>query len=309
MKIKKKTIKNLIILAILILITAYIISVLLGTGFLQASKIDNRDKNYWEYDSSGVIKNADEFTILGDGHICWYLIHSYTATPNEMRDLARTLNAQLDDFIFVQRLSGHSEVPSALEGKNLDVWYEETLRKFKLIEDQICIQTNVVGSSLGSILALRLAQDEEIKNLYILNPFISKPYEFYKIFPFETRTKLLANILNYKKKQEVGKINSPEGQEAHIAYWNMPYGPVKDSLKFIDETIANLDKIQNPTFIAYSENDEVTKSHSALTIYNKINTTNKLLLNYKNSNHVLLLDYDKLHLMEDLLKFELINRE
>lgn len=308
MKIKKRNIKIFLITITVIILLSYIVTTLQTTGFLQESKLDDRDLATWEYEN-GKIKHTDEFTHVGRTDTCWILIHSYTATPAEMRELANTINVVIEDFVFVPKLSGHGEVPSNLKDKSLETWYDEVEGKYNTFYGSLCDKINLVGSSFGANIALRLAQEKDsVKNLYIINPFITKPYEFHKILPFETRTKLLANILNYKKNKGNAKINSPEGLASHVSYWNMPYDPVKDSLSFIEETTQNLNKINVPTFIAYSENDEVSGSHSATLISDNIGSSNKLVLNYKDSNHVLLMDFDKDNLIRDIIKFEQVNR-
>ncbi len=307
-KLSKKKIKIIISIIIFTIIIIYLISILTTTGFLQASKIDEKDLSTWEYED-GKIKNTDEFSILGKTETCWILINSYTATVSEMRPLAQVINSELGDFVFVAKLSGHGEVPSHLEGKNLDIWYKEVESRYRTLNNSLCDNFNVVGSSLGSVIALRLAEEHELKRVYVLNPFISKKYEFYKILPFETRTKLFSGILNYKKKSIIGEINSPEGRAAHISYWNLPYEPIKDSLPFIEQTRENLNKINETVFIAYSENDAVTGEHSAQIIINGLtNTKSKIALNYKNSNHILLMDNDRIAVMHDIIVYEKQNR-
>jgi carboxylesterase len=303
MRIKKK---NIILSIIAILFLILLVSAYNQTGFLQASKIDSPDLKAWIYEQ-GKIKETNGFAHIGQTQTCWLLIHSYTATPLEVKPLAGNIKIELGDFVTALLLTGHGEVPSALEGKNLDIWYKEAEKQYNSAF-RLCDEVNIVGSSLGANLALRLAQEHEVKNLYILNPFLGKPYEFYKIFPFKTRTNLFSGILNYKKKKGESKINSPEGQRAHVSYYNMPYTPIKESFPFIDETISNLSKIKNPTLIAYSENDEVAGSQSAQKIFDEISSQEKILLNYKDSNHILLLDYEREAVMRDIIVFELKNR-
>ncbi len=299
--------KKIIFGAIILLLAILLFSLFNLTGFLQGSRIDKRDLFSWQYNAQDQIEDTEEFAIKGERETCWILIHSYTATPLEMKELARKINFEVNDMVYVPKLSGHGEVPSHLLDKNISLWYEEVESRY-ITFSKLCNKINIVGSSLGAVIALRLAEEHEVSNLYILNPFLSKPYEPYKLLPFKTRTSLLSSILNYKKKKELGKINSPEGREAHISYWNMPYLPIKNSLPFIDETISNFNKVTIPTFIAFSENDEVAGSYSAEKIYSEIGTENKVLLNYPDSNHILLFDYNKDKLLDDIGSFELRNR-
>ncbi len=298
----KFTKKRIALYIIILIIGIYLISIYNSTGFLQGSKIDEKDLSYWTYDGN-IIQGTDEYAFIGSTETCWLLIHSYTATPLELKDLGREININLGDMVYGIKLSGHGEVPSHLEGKNLDVWYQEIQRKYRAFSG-ICDNINVVGSSYGAVLALRLAEENEIKNIYILNPFLKKTYKLHKIIPFELRAKLFSGILVYKKKNDIANINYPQGRQAHVSYWNMPYGPIKDSLPFIKTTTQNLPNITSPIFIAYSENDEVAGSYSAIKINNTVSSNVRGLFDYKRSNHVLLMDYDRLNVINDVIKFE-----
>jgi len=302
---KKRRTVTIISLVIVVLLVLYIVAVIYSTGFFQSSKIDERDLSYWQYEN-GFIKNTDEYAQVGETKTCWFLIHSYTATPLEMKELSSTINSEFGDFVYGLKLSGHGEVPSKLEDKNLSIWYDEVEKKYLLFD--FCDNINFVASSLASSLALKFAEEHEVKNIYLINPFLEKPYKFYKILPYKTRVELFSDIFNYKKKKELGKINSIEGQNNHVSYWNMPYSPIKNSLSFINEVESNLSKIQNPIFIAYSENDEVAGSYSADLVYDSVSSKTKLKNNYKNSNHILLLDYDKKYLIKGIINFEKSNR-
>jgi len=66
-----------------------------GGTTLQKTKIDNRDLSRWEYDEDGIILGAKEFMLNGSDDICWYLIHGYTSTPDEMREIAEKIKSIL----------------------------------------------------------------------------------------------------------------------------------------------------------------------------------------------------------------------
>jgi carboxylesterase len=307
MKLKRPTLKKTLIYTPVIIIAIILIMLFATTGLLQASSIDKKDLQNWEYNGDQ-IKDVQEFSIIGTTETCWFLIHSYTATPEEMRPLAKAINADLKDFVFITQLSGHGSVPSALEGKNLELWYAEEQQKFSTLSSALCEEINVVGSSLSAPIALRLAQEKEVKNLFIINPFIGKPYQFYKILPYETRIKLFSDILIYYKKNKVAQINSPEGLQNHISYLRMPYSPIMESFDFIEETIANLSQITNPTLIAFGKDDKVSGDYSAITIHDGISSKKKALVRYDNSNHVLLMDNDRIAVMHDIITFDLQNQ-
>ena len=280
----------------------YAYQLYLSTGIFQPSKIDDRDRSAWNF-TNGIIQGGEEFTYAGKNETCWLLIHSYAASPAEMRGLADAIYEKFGDTIVGIRLHGHGELPSVLENKNLDSWYPQVEAEF-LEGTRQCSRVNVVGSSLGAVLALRLAEKHELKNLYILNPFLTKTFVWYKILPFELRLRLFSELFRYDKKTKIANINDPVGGEHHIAYWSMPYAPLRTSLPFIRDTRADLSTIAEPTFIAHARGDKVAAPSGAQEVYAGIASNKKELLYLNRSNHVLLMDYDRAEVINKLLAFE-----
>lgn len=290
--------------AFVILIT--FIQIHASTGIFQPEKIDDRDQKSWSR-TNGIINGAEEFTYVGKNETCWLLIHSYAASPGEMRGLADAIYTRFGDTVVGIRLDGHGELPSKLENKNLTHWYSQVNVQ---VEEgmQYCKKLNVVGSSLGGVLALRVAQEHDINNLYVLNPFLTKTHVWYKILPFELRLRLLSELFRYDKKTKIANINDIEGMNKHIAYWNMPYAPLRTSLPFIKETRKQIPKITEPIFIAHSKYDRVAAFSGAREIHAQTSSASKEIFIVNKSNHVLLLDYDREEVINKVLAFEDLHR-
>ncbi|MHA1693804.1 MAG: alpha/beta hydrolase [Candidatus Helarchaeota archaeon] len=272
------------------------------TGFLQASSIDNRDLKYWNY-TNGLQQNSSEFEINGSKEICWLLIHSYTSTPNEMKELAEKISLEFKDYIYVPRLKGHGETPSKILNLSLNNWYLQIEKEFNRLNKE-CKKINVVGSSIGGGISLKLAQEKEFNHLYLVNPYLFAPYKIYYIFKPETYIKYLGNILQYSKKRKLAQINSPEEIKTHIAYWNMPYAPIKNSLDFFEQVKINLNKINEPILTQHSINDKTSSIKSSELIFNNVNSSEKEIIKFEKSNHVLLKDYDKQDTINNIINFE-----
>lgn len=91
---------------IVILIFIFIGFLYWKTGFLQKNKIDEIDLKRWQYDEDGIIVGAKEFTLDGKNDTCWYLIHGYSSTPNEMRELANVVFSEFGETVVATRLKG-----------------------------------------------------------------------------------------------------------------------------------------------------------------------------------------------------------
>lgn len=276
------------------------------TGFLQSSKIDDMDGVFWDREN-GLIKGTNEFSLQGNLDTCWILIHSYTATPLEMKKLATEINSKFNDFVYVSKLSGHGELPSSILNKSLYIWYQEIKKTYNNLSE-VCNKTNVVGSSFGATLALKIAEEHDVKNTYALNTFLFTSQKWYSPISRDYYIKWFSDIFIYNKKSKLAQINDLENLKNHIAYWNMPYKPVKDSLPFLKEVMNNLNKIESPIFIAHSRNDEVANKKGAEIIFSDVSSNKKEIKWYEKSNHILLMDFDRTEVIQEIINFEIKNR-
>ena len=231
------------------------------------------------------------------------MIHSYVASPAELTDLAARVNTHFNDTVYVPILSGHGEVPSHLIGKDLYTWYSEMEKEFTKLNES-CSKINVLGSSFGGALALRLAENEEFSNLYLVNAFVDKSSSWYKVVPFETRLHFASPLLYYSRKSKVAQINDPEGLAKHIAYWTMPYQPVLSSLPFLAAVRVDASRISIPTLAIHSKNDRVADFERLKEVFDKIDSEDKEFMNLSRSNHVLLFDYDREEVINRIISFE-----
>lgn len=299
-ELKRFKIRIIILISVVFILFGVLYS---RTGILQTKKIDERDLALWEYDNQGVIKNAKEFTLEGKNETCWYLIHGYTSTPDEMRTIAEEIKREFNDTVVVTRLKGHGEVPSHILDLNLDDWYNQVSAEFDALQNK-CEKVNLIGFSFGGALSTRLAETKNVNNVYLLSPYLFATYNYYQVFKLEVYVDLFTDVFNYVKKTTIGQINSPEGLEQHIAYWNMPFEPVKNSKPFFEKTKLNLDKIKAPVLLQQSKNDKTSNIKSSIFIHENISSENKKLVIFEKSNHIIPEDYDQKDVIANIINFE-----
>ena len=273
------------------------------TGIFQEKSIDSKDLAYWNYTKEGIISGTEQFSLEGNKDTCWLLIHGYTGTPYEMKELAEEINLEFGDFVFVPRLKGHGEVPSHVKELNLNDWYEQMEGDYSFLEG-FCKKINVVGFSFGGALATKISEEKEVKNTYLIAPYIYAKYEPIRIFRIETYLKFFGEKIGYSKKVEIAQINSKEGREKYISYWNFPIYSVINSQHFLREMEINLWKINNSILIQHSLNDDTADFESSKVIYKGVSSNDKEIIKYTKSNHVLLFDYDKEEVIKSIIGFE-----
>ncbi len=267
------------------------------------SEINIRDLKKWNYSSNKIISGAESFYLNGSMNVCWILIHGYGATPLVMKELATKINRDFGDFIYAPRLKGHGAVPENLLNYSIKDWYFQVEKNFENLSKK-CKTINLVGSSFGGAIALKLAEEKKTGRVYLANSFLRIGRKWYYPLSGEDSLRVFSKIFLYSKKRKVAQINSLLGLKKHIAYVNMPFLPIVNSLKFIRDIEKNLFKITEPVFIFHSINDRVAWVKSADLIYNNLQSRIKRKDLYLKSNHILLMDYDKEEIIEKILKYE-----
>jgi carboxylesterase len=297
-------------ISVLILIFVLIISILLHifTGiFSSYDEINKRDLEYWNYTNKGVIEGTRGFEINGSKDVCWLLVHSYCSTPLEMRELSLNISKDYGNYVKVIRLKGHGEVPSKIVNLSLEDWYEQVNSEYKNIRNE-CERVNVLGSSYGGTIALNLAKehfnDEKFNHLYIINGYLGVGYKWYYVLNPKYYLEWFSDSLKYVKKPEIALINSEKGKSEHVAYWNMPLKTLKNSMDFIEKSKENVSSIDVPVLFLHSKNDGVADYELIKDVYSRINSTSKEILYFDESNHILLMDYNKSDVIGSILEYE-----
>jgi len=296
--------KTLFIILILFVIWFWILT--FKTGLIFKGEIDKRDFGYWNYEN-GIIAGAEEFELSGNKETCWLVIHSYSSTPMEMKEVSERINNEFGDYVFVPRLKGHGEVPSQIKNLSLDDWYEQVEEDFDLLKSE-CENVNVVGSSFGGALTLRLAEQKDLKNFYLANAYLTTTNRWYYGFPVDFYLDYFSDYLIYTEKVEIGQINDPEGLKMHVAYRNFPMQPVKNSFGFLETTKNESWKVGEPVLILHSPNDVTADFDTMKEIFEDVSSEVKGFKEFPKSNHILFLDYDKEEVIKSILDFEKENR-
>ncbi len=287
-------------LAALLLILSLLIT---RTGFLHPKHIDNADAAHWIRDENGVIAGNDRFTLQGNTKHCWLAIHSFAATPDEMRKLAEQIHHDHGDTVAVPRLSGHATLPSELQVYTMHDWYLQIENEYHTLA-AACDEVSVVGSSIGGALALRLAEDHDLHAVYAINPYLYRtPQRWYYLAPVEWYMEQLEPVLHFIRRREVAQISDPAGLAAHTAYYYLPVRPMIASREFFATTEARLSEITEPTLILHSTKDPVSDYLTATTITKNISTSRVQLVTFSESEHILLRDYDQDAVIQAILDF------
>ncbi len=286
----------------LFVVLVWFFSIYWFTWLFQAEEIDARDLQYWDY-KDWIIEWWEKIEFEWSKDSCWLMLHWYTSVPNEYYDLAKKVNNKFWDYVFVPRLKWHWKTPSKLADLDLFDWYEQARWYYSSISKD-CKKVNLVWFSFGWNLAMRLAQNpyDNLDWLYLLAPYLKARFFNFDYLPIDYFD-YISWQLNYWKKINIAQINKDSWKEEHIAYWNFPFSPIINSHEFVDNTRKGLDKIEVPTLIQHSYSDRTVDIQWSYYIYEQISSEKKDFIKYTDSNHILLRDYDKKDVMNEIIEF------
>lgn len=265
----------------------------INTGFLQASAIDDKDLQHWQYEN-GVIKGSEGFTLQGNTNECWVMVHGYTTTPDELRIVAEAVNKEFNDTVYVPRLDGRGMKSSDIEKFTVEHWYQQV--------DEVATRNNckyLLGSSMGASIALRYAETHPVKGIVLSGtPLLLQPH----YLPTGIIAAIASPIVGYSKRDEPGQtIDDPNARSEHITGYSFPLKPVAQLDNFNHLVQNDLGKIRAQVLFLHPENDTVAHINGAREAYDKINSEKRFVV--LNGDHIVFRDYDKNKAVQEVLTF------
>lgn len=240
-----------------------------------------------------VITGAEEFILQGENGKGILLIHGYTGTPAEMRLLGNHMHDKGYTVLGV-RLPGHGTKPEELNETEWQHWYAAAEEGFLRLQ-KMCSEVMVAGLSMGGLLAIKVAAELPVTKAAILAAPI---YVQDKRVPF---LPMLKFFISYLKKR---KRNYFAAEKYNLSYDVMPVKPLSSLFALVELCKEKLlKKITIPCIVLQSTIEHTVNPSSAQYIYDNISSTDKKLVWYKNSGHILTLDVEREDVFKEISKF------
>lgn len=250
---------------------------------------------------SQIIPTAEPFFFPGDpGKPACLLIHGFTGTPKEMRELGEFLNRRGFTCLGV-RLTGHATAPEDMIRSRYTDWIasvEDGYHFLRGVSDRIFF----CGLSMGGVLALltstRLATTGVIA--------MSAPFQL----PFNYPVWLLRLLSAFKRYAPKGSAAPGSGwfdQAAyrdHVSYSQNPIRSAAELQKLLANMRATLPDAQAPVLLIHSKDDDyvpadnLEKIRAAL-----VNAAKTETLLVSGSGHVVTRDAARRQVFEAALQF------
>ncbi len=248
-----------------------------------------------------LIPTAEPFFFPGDrSKPACLLIHGFTASPKEMRQLGEFLNQHGYTCLGI-RLTGHGTAPEDMVRSRYTDWIASVEDGYHLLRgfaDRIFI----VGLSMGGVLSLLMSSRFKVEGVVAL----STPHGLPRDYPI-----WLLNLVSlFKKFVAKGKGKPGSGwfdQAAYKEQVSYPKNPVRSTAelkKLMLEMREALPRIESPVLLMHSRDDayvlpeNMERIHAAL-IHAKERTKPYIA----GSGHVVTRDAARLQVFESVLEF------
>lgn len=232
------------------------------------------------------------------------LLHGFGGSPYDLKPLAQAL-ATHDRTVLAPCLAGHcGESVREMRKASQHEWLEgargafERLRKGHRAVD-------IVGFSLGGLLALDLANESSVRRVVLINPYTHVTYRWFYILPVRRWQGLLGIFIPYVRKIRPGQINDPAGRDRYQpSYMHVPIRSYAELTELSDSVWDTTGSVDKPLFFIYSMGD-IVSSPSRMADYSRKLCTgaDDRVLRLERSNHVLLYDYDRNEIVSSVLEF------
>lgn len=248
-----------------------------------------------------VREGAESFTFK-KGDVSCLLIHGFTGSPWEMREMGEYL-ASKDITVIAPRLPGHGTEPEDMYNTGWQDWYGEVEKAYNEAKKNSS-EVFCAGLSMGGLLTLHLATHQGLKGII---PLAAPVYlrEIKLLFLPILRSPLGKIIQKfYKYDKEVGKdIKDESVKDKLICYDKTPIPCAVSLVELMNHTRQDLEKITVPALIMQSKYDHTVPPGNAKYIHQKIKSKEKEVIILENSYHVITVDHDKEKVFSETYKF------
>jgi len=247
------------------------------------------------------MKGAEPFLINKKSKVGVLLLHGFTSTPYQFRELGKYL-ADKGFTIYAPLTAGHGTSPEYLMHTTGADWKESVKKAYLELKEKVK-KIIIVGNSFGGNLAFYLArefQNETLVGIVSLGTPITLRFQWLiklRLYTYGWLKKY------YRKPRSVYRIDYTDMHD-EITYPVIPIKSVREFLKFIkEETIPNLKKIKTPTLIIHASVDFVVSSQSATYIHQQLSSPYKIIHWFDSNRHVVINDSKRHELFERIYKF------
>lgn len=221
----------------------------------------------------GVIKRPE------GAKVAFLLVHGLAASSDELATFGNYLNEK-GFASFAVQLAGHGTTPEDFKTTSWQDWYESAKTGLEVVRSWNPGFIFVTGLSMGGLLSLLLASEEnELDGLVLIGTALKAPGILPRLIP----------ILKYFMKWR--EIDVEAAQRVYdvkrFKYHREPVSSYQELFNLQKVVKQNMHKVTIPTIILHGSEDKTIDPVSAQMVYDSISSNNKELHMIDGGEHVI----------------------
>ena len=207
-----------------------------------------------------------------------YIIHGFTNTTYETRDLAEYLGNQ-GFYTHAINLPGHGTTPEDCNRVKFSDWIEYTEQGVADMTSR-CDNIYVIGISMGSVLALHLS------SIFPLNGavFASTVLKFKDYFSTRILTPLFHRLVPFREKRK-SYPKDVRDKYNYFGYQVWPMSAVNEMRKLTNHVKKNLPAVKCPAMVIHSTKDMLSLPANISLVYDNISSEIKEKVIVEQASH------------------------
>lgn len=186
-----------------------------------------------------------EYYLEGSNEGC-LLIHGFTSTPAELRELGEALSVEGYSVLGV-KLKGHGTTIEDMEQCTYEDWIQSSIEAYNQLKLN-CDVIYVIGHSMGALLALQLAANNPVRKVIALAPaLVHKDKRANLAF-------ILKHFMHYNEWEY--KARPADEEKYLLGYSKVPIKSLHQLNKLQKAVKKELYKITSPILVVHAKKDE-----------------------------------------------------
>lgn len=221
------------------------------------------------------------------------LIHGFTSTPAELRELGEHLH-EVGYTVLGVRLSGHGTTVEDLEKSKYKDWIQSAQEGYAQLATT-CNQIYVIGHSMGGVLALYLAENYSVHRIVTLAPALVT----------KDRAAKYVGIAKYfmKYTEWASEVRPEEESKYLLGYSKIPLSSIQELNRLQKTTKKSLNKIDQPLLIIHSIKDNAVHEKSIPLIEQGVSSKEIQKVKLSHCGHNITIEREKKVVFAEVLRF------
>ena len=239
-----------------------------------------------------IINLKEEYFLPGNNEAC-LLIHGFTSTPAELRELREKIH-EIGYTVLGVKLKGHGTTAEDMEKSTYLDWIESAVEGYRKLKDKY-EKIYVIGHSMGSLLALHIAKNFNIDKVIALSPPLI----------IKNKSARWAFIAKYfvRFSEDNPRVRPEEEKKFLLGYHKTPIRSVHEFNKLAAKVRKDLYKINKPLLIVHSHMDRTVDEESVDLLYNSVSSQIKEKIYLNKCGHNITVECEKEDVFRGVIDF------